>query len=195
MSGAAARRPLSDTARWAATTAVIASVVAAIMVLGGMEPRLALVGIVVLLSSAVSWLLSGLAAVADPLSWYDHGSGADAAARPDRRTQLLTARLRHNPRHRNRRPSPRPGGSDDTQPLDEIVRSLVSVLDDHLRTQHGIDRTAEVQAASDALGAELTRFVRDPNTALAMTQRRTLARTIALIEAFTASDTAPHGQT
>ena len=187
MSGAATRRSTSDTARWAATTAVIGSVVGAVMVLLGMEPRLALVGAVVLLTTAASWLISELAAVAEPLSWYNHGGGADSTARPDRRVQLLTARLRHNTRHSSRRRAPGLEGPDDTQPLDEIVGSLVDVLDDHLRTQHGVDRATDAEAANDALGPELAGFLNDPGKARAMTQRRTLAHTIALIEAFTAS--------
>jgi phosphate/sulfate permease len=187
MSGAATRRSTSDTARWAARTAVIGSVVGASMVLLGMEPHLALVGAVVVLTAAASWLISGLVAVADPLSWYAHGSAAGSTARPDRRVQLLTARLRHNTRHSSRRRTSGLEGPGDTQPLDEIVGSLIAVLDDHLRTQHGIDRATNVQAANDALGPELARFMNDPENARAMTQRRTLAHTIALIEAFTAS--------
>ncbi len=195
MSGAAPRPPLTDTARWAATTVVISAVVGAVMVLIGMEPRLALVGAVVLLASAASWLISGLGAIANPLSWYNHGSSTDSSSRPDRRVQLLTARLRHNPRHSNRRRVPGLRGADETQPLDEIVGSLISVLDDHLRTQHGIDRAHAVHAASAALGSELARFVTDPEAARAMTQRRTLAHTIGLIETFTASDAASTSQT
>lgn len=157
------------------------------MVALGMEPRLWIVAAVVASVTAVWWLCSGLGVVVDPLAWYQHGSGTSATARPDRRMQLLTARLRHNTRHTaGRRRSPVAVDPDDPQPVDEIIGSLISVLDDHLRARHGIDRDADAQAASLALGPELDRFVSDPATARAMTQRRTLASTISLVEAFTA---------
>jgi uncharacterized membrane protein YphA (DoxX/SURF4 family) len=92
MSGAATRRSTSDTARWAATTVIIGSVVCAVMVLLGMEPRLALVAVVVLLVTAATRLISDLAAIAAPLSWYKHGSAADSSSRPDRRVPLTPSR-------------------------------------------------------------------------------------------------------
>ncbi len=179
---------MGETARWAAATVVIGSVVGAIMVMVGMGPRLWLVGVVVLLVSAAAWLFADLATIALPLSWYQHGSSGSTTARPDRRVQLLAARLRSNARPGNSR---RRGAvqfeSDGPQPADEIVASLVAVLDDHLRSQHGIERTLDADAARDVLGPELHRFVTDPAAARAMTQRRTLAPTIDLVETFTAS--------
>ncbi len=165
------------------------------MVLLGMEPRLVLVAGVVLLVTAATWLISDLAAIAVPLSWYNHGSSADSSSRPDRRVQLLTARLRHNTRPSTRRRISGPTGPDETQPVDEITGSLIAVVDDHLTAQYGIDRTVDVSAASDVLGPELTRFVSDPGAARSMVQRRTLAHTISLIETFTSATSAPTDQT
>lgn len=186
------RRPTSDAARWVATTAVVGAVVGALMVLLGMDPRLAIVACVVALVSAASWLLMGIAPVSEPLTWYDHSNAAWSSARADRRVQQLTSRLRHSARNgRRRRGLPTRTGPDVSEPVDEIVTSLVAVIDDQLRAQHHIERSDDHDAAARVLGPELTRFVDDPATARKMTQRRTLAHTVALIEEFTSPTLPP----
>jgi len=62
----------------------------------------------------------------------------------------------------------------------------MSLLDDHLVAEHGIDRTIDAEAAGAMLGPALTSFVTDPEARRSMTRRRNLARTITLVEAFTA---------
>lgn len=159
------------------------------MVLLGMDPRLVIVACVVALVSAASWLVIGLAPVADPLTWYDHSNASWSSARVDRRVLQLTARLRQNSRQSRRRGLPGLSGrtgQDEAEPVDEIVTSLVAVIDDQLRADHAIERADDGEAAARVLGPELTRFVDDPAAARKMTQRRTLAHTIALIEEFTA---------
>jgi len=186
-------RPSDDATRWVGTTIVIGAVVGGAMVLSGMEPRLALVAVIVAVIAGTAWLVAGLAPVALPVSWYGRQRmGAnDWRARPDRRVQLLTARLRHTGRRSRRRPtSPRSALSTQPEQPDEIVESLIAVIDDHLLAEFGIDRRAQgtsAESAPVALGPELTRFVTEPAAALAMTRPRTLAHTIALIEAFTSS--------
>lgn len=190
MSRAATGRSTSEIARWAATTVVVCAVASAVMELLGMEPHLTLVVMVVVLVSAVTWLIADLATIAIPLSWYHHRGTPESSSRPDRRVQLLTTRLRQNTRSSNRRRVAGPTGPDEYQPVDEIAESLIAVLDDHLVAQHGINRSAHERAANETLGPELTRFVSDPEAARSMLQRRTLAHTVSLIEAFT-SPTAP----
>lgn len=192
MTGSRSRRPTSDSARWVAATAVVGAVVGALMVLLGMDPRLAIVACVVALVSAASWLVMGIAPVADPLTWYEHSNAAWSTARADRRVLQLTSRLRHNARQsRRRRGFPGRFEPDEAEPVDEIVASLVAVIDDQLRADHHIERSDDRDAAARVLGPELTRFVEDPSTALKMTQRRTLAHTIALIEEFTSPTLPP----
>jgi len=192
-------RSTSDFNRWAASAAVIGCVVGATMELLGMEPRLALVGLVVAVTAGVSWLFAGLTPVATPLSWYDYGAATDSRARPDRRVQLLTARLRHSGRSASRGTlhrgsSTRSPGSGRPEPADEIIGSLVAVVDAHLLAEYGVDRSDDIGTAHDVLGPELARFVSDASAARTMTRPRTLAHTIALIEVFTASTATPTRQ-
>lgn len=179
------RRPVGDTARWAATTTVVAAAVTAAMVLIGMDPRLVIVVCVIALVSATAWLVTGLSAVADPLVWYDDGATAWSSARTDRRVMQLTSRLRRSPRRSRRWGPVGRSGADEPEPDDEIVTTLAAVIDDQLRSRHGIVRAEDGDAAARVLGPELSGFVDDPATARRMTQRRTLARTVAMIEAFT----------
>lgn len=155
------------------------------MVLLGMEPRLVLVGFVVIVATAATWLILDVGQVAAPVNWHNYGAAEDAVTRPDRRVQLLKARLRQ-PARRGRALGPvgaAPTGRAD--PSDEIGDSLVEVLDDHLVADRGIDRSEDPVGAAEALGPELMQFVSDPAVRRSMTQRRTLVRTITSIEAFT----------
>ncbi len=87
---------------------------------------------------------------------------------------------------RRGRPGRRWGAVDGTgsEPADEIVTTLLGSIDDHLKAEHGIDRSIDPVAAAEVLGLDLTRFVTDPAARRSMTQRRTLARTVSLIEAL-----------
>lgn len=191
MMGPRPRRPTTDNVRWAATTAGVGAVVGVAMVLLGMEPRLAIVACVVALVSALCWLVVGLTPIASPLTWYSHSDAAWSSARADRRVLQLTARLRNGPRRSGRRGVPGRSRFREEEPVDEIVTSLIAVIDDQLRADHGIERSDDSEAAARVLGPELTRFVGDEEAALEMTRRRTLARTVALIEAFTSPTPSP----
>jgi hypothetical protein len=178
-----------DTGWWVVATATIGVVTGVLMVLLGMEPRLILVGFVVILTTAATWLILNVGLAAGPVNWHNYGGAADAVARPDRRVQVLKARLRQPARRRRTLGSARTITPDRADPSDEIGESLVAVLDDHLVADRGIDRTQDATAAAEALGPELTRFIIDPAARRSMTQRRTLARTIASIESFTSPST------
>lgn len=176
-----------ETGRWIVATAAIGIMTGVLMVLLGMEPRLVLVGCVVILVTAATWLILDVAAAADPVNWHNYQTAADGAARPDRRVQILKTRLRQPTRRRRTLGSAGTTWTDPAGPSDEIADSLAAVLDDHLVAARGVDRSLDAAAAAEALGPELTRFVTDPAARRSMTQRRTLARTIASIEEFTSS--------
>lgn len=167
---------------WVGTTVGVGVLTGVLMVLLGMEPRLVLVGFVVLIVSAATWLCIDLATVAVPMRWHTHGATDHLSARSDRRVQVLTARLRASTRRPRLTSIVQPGH---VEPNDEIADTLVSVLDDHLVTEHGIDRSTDATSAAAALGPVLTNFVTDPEARRSMTQRRNLTRTITLIEDFT----------
>lgn len=168
---------------WIGATIAVGVVTGVLMVLLGMEPRLVLVGFVVLIVSAVTWLFVDLGTVAVPVTWHGHGATDIVSARSDRRVQVLTARLR-SPVRRSRSAAMVEHGHVESN--DEISDTLVSVIDDHLVAEHGIDRSIDATSAAETLGPALTRFVTDPESRRSMSRRRNLARTITLIEDFTA---------
>ncbi len=183
------RKLQDDTGRWVVATAAIGVATGVLMVLLGMEPRLVLVGFVVILATAATWLILDVAVAATPVNWHNYGSAADAIARPDRRVQILKARLHQPGRRRRTLGSAGKTRADRDELSDEIGSSLAGVLDDYLVADRNIDRSLDAVAAAAALGPELTQFVTDPATRRSMTQRRNLARTIASIEDFTSPST------
>lgn len=173
-------RPNDDKLDWRITvTAGVGITVAVGMVLLGMEPRLILVAIVVMTVAAAMWLVLDLGNAAEPLLWHDYGTTDASAAQPDRRVRALRSRLERNARSRRTSGATGDGRSN---PHDEIADTLVEVIDDHLRAEHGLDRSLQPEAAAAILGPDLTRFVSDPSARRSMAQRRTLARTVSLIE-------------
>lgn len=178
-------RPDNDKLDWRiSVTAGIGIAVAVGMVLLGMEPRLILVAIIVMMVAAATWLVFDLGNAAEPLHWHDYGMNDAGAVQPDRRVRALRSRLERNAR--TRRPSGANGASGGGQDnaRDEIADTLVDVIDDHLRAEHGLDRSLRPEAAAEILGPDLTRFVTDPSARRSMAQRRSLARTVSLIEAL-----------
>jgi hypothetical protein len=151
-----------DTRRWVVATAAIGVVTGVLMVLLGMEPRLILVGFVVILAAAATWLILDLGVAAAPVNWHNYSTTADAVARPDRRVQVLKARLRQPARRRRTLGSVRTTSTGRGEPSDEIGDSLVAVIDDHLVADRGIDRSQDANAAAEALGPDLAQFVTDP---------------------------------
>ena len=167
-----------NTRRWVVVTGVL-------MVLLGMEPRLVLVGFVVIVATAATWLILDVGQATAPVNWHNYGAAEDAVTRPDRRVQVLKARLRQPTRRGRALGSVGATPTGRADPSDEIGDSLVEVLDDHLVADRGIDRSEDPVGAAEALGPELMQFVSDPAVRRSMTQRRTLVRTVTSIEAFT----------
>lgn len=131
-------------------------------------PRLLLV---VLIASAIIVglvLVGALASVSRAIEWND-----GQRARAPRVTSFV---------RRSQRPEGAP--SIDDLDRDELADSLVRVIDDRLRDDHGIDRATDPPAAARALGPELARFVGDPAARRSMVRRRSLASTLTLIEAL-----------
>lgn len=160
-------------------TAATGVVVGVLMVLLGMEPRLVLVGVVVVAVAATAWLTIDLGGATAPIVWKNHGHSTETTTRPDRRVQALRARLRSPAR---RRGITQTIGNDRPEPVDEVVGTLLGAIDDLLLAEHNIDRSTDPAAAAEVLGPELTRFVTDPSARRSMTGRRGLARTLTLIE-------------
>ena len=75
-------------------TIAVGSTVGVGMLLFGMQPRLLLVGLVVIIVGATTWLLLDLGNAASPLVWHDYGTGEARATRTDRRVQMLQSRLK-----------------------------------------------------------------------------------------------------
>lgn len=165
-------------------TAGVGVTVAVGMVLLGMEPRLILVAFVVMTVAAAMWLVLDLGNAAEPLHWHDYGLNDAGPAQPDRRVRALRSRLERNARTRRTSSTVNSAGDDRSSPHDEIADTLVDVIDDHLRSEHGLDRSHRPEAAAAILGPDLTRFVTDPSARRSMTQRRSLARTVSMIEAL-----------
>ncbi|MBT5275361.1 hypothetical protein [Ilumatobacter sp.] len=174
-----------NTRRWVVVTALIGVVTGVLMVLLGMEPRLVLVGFVVIVATAATWLILDVGQATAPVNWHNYGAAEDAVTRPDRRVQVLKARLRQPTRRGRALGSVGATPTGRADPSDEIGDSLVEVLGDHLVADRGIDRSEDPVGAAEALGPELMQFVSDPAVRRSMTQRRTLVRTVTSIEAFT----------
>ncbi len=177
----------TDNGRRSIATAVGGAIAGVVMVLLGMEPRLALVGFVVMVVATLTWLIADLGHIAEPVNWHNYATAANDMTRPDRRVQVLKARLRQSTRRRRTGGLPGTSQTNRADPIEEIGESLVAVIDDHLLADRGIDRSLDPAGAAEELGDALTRFVTDPDARGSMTRRRTLAHTVALIEDFTSS--------
>ncbi len=156
----------------------VALLFVALLVLG-LQQGLLLLALMFIVGGAAVWLVVGISNATASVIWNDYRKGVVPSSGPDRRVQLLRARLRGNAQ-RNRPTITR--GEPRTEPVDDIVASLIAVIDDHLLSDHEIDRSLDPASAARVLGPDLTRFVTDPSAARSMTRRRSLGRTLTLIE-------------
>ncbi len=182
---------MSTDRRRIVVTVAIGVIVAIAMVLFGMEPRLVLLACVVAALAGAGWLLVDLAPDTGHIIWNEPDASTETVAGADHRVHALRARLRRSSRP-GRLPLARAAESAST---DEIISTLLALLDDHLLAERNIDRRVDPDAAAEALGPELARFVEQPDARTSMTQRRSLPRTLALIEAFVADPTPAGGPT
>jgi hypothetical protein len=159
------------TTRWrrrlvlVAVTAVVACLA---MLLLGMHPRVALVGVIVLVVATIAWFTLDVGSLVEEIDWERHADRRDTSARSDRRVNLIRTRL-----HRERR------GADEWA---STAAHLADLIDARLRSYHGIDRAADPAAAANVLGPELAAFMNDPDARRRMAGLRSLPATLTLIE-------------
>jgi hypothetical protein len=176
---------LRDKVDWRVKTTAGAWLVVGVgMIMLGMEPRLVLLGFIVIIVAAAMWLILDLGTASSQLVWHNPAPRNGPSERPDLRVQILRTRLRRPPAKRR---AQRTADTEAPEPVNEIVETLLSVIDDHLLADHGIDRAADPSAAAQILGPDLTRFTTDSSARRSMTRRRSLAGTIKLIEDLTRS--------
>lgn len=164
---------------------------------GVTAPRLLFLAAVGLVAGAALWLVIDLASAIRPIGWTDHRNAGDRGGAPDRRVETLRTRLT-GPRTRipwltlapQNEEADKGNGTDDRALAGRrdddasIAATLVDLIDDHLRAEHGIDRATDPVAAAAVLGPELSRFVTDPAARLSMTKRRSMSSTLTMIEAL-----------
>ena len=170
--------------RRVATTAAAGVAVCVAMVLLDMQPRLVLVGFVVVAVAAASFLLLDLGRDVAAVDWYGHRFEHAATSTVDLRIQHLRASLhRSTSRRRQTAAAMRESGW-----TDQTVETLVGLIDDVLLSVHGIDRSTDPARAAVVLGPDLTRFVSDAGVLGSLSARR-LTHIVTLIEQL--SDRAP----
>jgi hypothetical protein len=124
-----------------------------------------LFGISVTVACAI-WLLLDLGDLVAPVDWRAHSDGGVSTRGADARVRVLRRQL------------------SDGLTLDgrSLHRSLVSLIDDALRTVHGIDPAADPQLAELVMGPELAAFVRNASPSDLESDPTRLAALIARIE-------------
>ncbi|MEO1060280.1 MAG: hypothetical protein AAFZ07_02595 [Actinomycetota bacterium] len=163
-------------------TALLGSVIGVMMVLLGMEPRLVLVGLIVVAVAATGFLLVDLTEVTAPVDWHRFQLEEDTRVPVDWRVQQLRGTLlRSTTRRRSTAAAIAATGR-----TDQVLDSLVGVVDDLLFTEHGIDHAADPAAAAEIVGPELARLLADPAAYGSMSHRE-LDRIVTLVERVSAA--------
>lgn len=152
-------------------------VVGVVMLLLDMEPRLVLVGLVVIVVGTSGFLLLDLGDETAVVDWHAHDLEETSAVVVDLRVQHLRGSL-HRSTSRRRSAAALLG---DGEVTDQIVRALTEIVDDTLRADHGIDRSSDPDGAAEVLGPELARFVTDADELRGLSRRR-LTTIVTLIE-------------
>lgn len=155
--------------RRAAVTAlavIAVGIVAAALV--GMGPDVVLLAAAGLLCAAGWWFLSG---VLDRTT-STGGVAAPPATPPPARIDHRLMTLRNGIAY---------GRAHDASTA-RLRDALVELVDDQLRAVHDIDRATQPAEAAATLGAELSSFVEDSDSARRLTRPRDLDRIVTLIE-------------
>ena len=158
---------MTPTWRTALGVAAAVAVVELLAVSTGMDPQLALLGALVVAVCAVGWGVNALArSVAAPVTWPTPLPDIDVST--DWQIAALRSRIAY--------------GAED-KGADELLRAtLVRIVDERLRTEHGVDRHAQPDRARAVLGDELYAFTTEAATVRRHGRRRDLERIVALIE-------------
>ena len=148
------------------------AVVAAAVVVGaawwGMDPQPVLLGALVLVVLGGAWAVRRVARSTVPAVVWPPAHPAEDDHRIDWQVAALRIRVEFG--------ATEPGSSD------RLRESLVAIVDDRLKAEHGIDRWEDPQAARAVLGDDLARFVVDPGGT--PWRRKDLERIVTRIEAL-----------
>ncbi len=129
--------------RIAGTAAAWAAAVTALALLE-MRPAVVALAAIVVAGAVVLWVLLDLGDVAEPVEWRATSDLGAATRHADTRLLLLYRRVA------------------DQRALDQghaLHRGLVELVDDALRSRHGVDRAVDPGAAAAVLGPQLAAFV------------------------------------
>jgi hypothetical protein len=157
-------------ARWRQGAIVVVAVL--VVVAGanwwGMDPQPLLLGALVIAVVCGAWAVWGMSRWTAPEAVWPPAHPADQDHHIDWQVAALRIRVEFV--------------TSDPATGDRLRESLVSLVDDRLSAEHGIDRRTDPRAAGDVLGHELSRFVADPGGL--RWRRRDLERIVARIEAL-----------
>ena len=158
---AARRRPLL-------LIVAIAIAVEVFMIVTGMGPDVVLVATAVAIIGVGAWIIVDTAEAIPTESPLGTATRQEPQHRVDRRVTRLRSGLAH--------------GQTDQLSAERLHTSLVAIIDDQLRAQHRIDRSADPAAAEAVIGPDLARFVDDPAARIALPSTRDLDRILTQIE-------------
>jgi hypothetical protein len=161
-------RTLSSVWRSRAIIVVMILVITEItLVAGGVKPHLLLVGVIVLVGSALVFLALDLADIVMPMKWPANAGPPRKTDGADWRVGTLRMLLLNERRSEGAN--------------NRMHAVLVRLIDDHLRDEHRVEREVDPEAAAAIIGPELTSFVNTtPESDL--TQAGEVARIVTLIE-------------
>jgi len=153
-----------------AAVVVIWAAVVAVGVLFQMSPRPLLLAAAVLAGGSLLWLVTDIGTATQTSRWQIAATVSQVTRGSDPRVGILHRSLSD--------PDDRRGYSRNVHP------TLVSVVDERLRTRHGIDRAAEPARAREVLGDDLADFLRQPCPGPAGREPRHLADLLTRIESL-----------
>jgi len=157
------------TGRWwlLLAVALLVGVVEWLAVATDADPQPVLLAALVMAACAIAWGVRGAAlSVASAVDWPAPYPDEDVST--DWQVAALKSRIAH--------------GSEDASADAQLRARLVELVDARLRTEHGVDRRRDPDAARAILGDELWAFVSATNAGRSRGQRRDLERLVALIE-------------
>ena len=146
---------------WAVTFVTLAAI--------RMRPSAGVLAALAIAASTLLWLVLDLADIAEPVVWSAMRDAGGSQRGADQRVRFLHRRLVEGPA------------------LDRIGllhRTLTTLIDDRLLTEHGTDRRSSPDSAATLLGPELTAFVDDMPSAQRMADPVYLSLILARIEAL-----------
>ncbi len=130
-------------ARRLAVPVIVLAVALAFGIAGGMEPNPLLLAVAIGALTVLCWFVNDVGQVAGPANWRVDAPGSTLSHGEDSRVGILQRQLDGLFRH----------SSDAVSPV------LVGVIDERVRSRHGIDRQTDRDAFRRVVGDELDAFV------------------------------------